>query len=134
MAWIECRINAIKQVDHLHKQGMSKRQAIKKLSAESEIPAKTFEKWIWPSAPKNGGTPTNEVKDEVKDEKQPSQEDIWFNVGIKLKQLDAYMRKNCKNSADISNGLKEAVHLYISKIQVFYRYGCAVEFTLYKSK
>jgi len=135
MAWSEtCKIDANKQVDHLHKQGLSKRQAIKKLSNESGIPYDTLNNWVYPrksdvknnvtlkpdtpsETKPNGADPEN---NEVKNKNQPSQEDIWFNVGMKLKQLDAYMRKNCKNSAEISNGLKEAVDLYISKIQVFY--------------
>jgi hypothetical protein len=48
MAWLEtCQIDAGKQVKHLSKQGMSTRQAIKKLSAESGIPENTINNWIY---------------------------------------------------------------------------------------
>ncbi len=90
MAWAEtCRINANKQIDHLHKQGMSKRQAIKKLSGESGISYNTMNNWYYPrkSDVKNNVTPKNKAKNK----KQPSQEEIWFRAGQKLKWLDNYI-------------------------------------------
>ena len=48
MAWLEtCRIDAGKQIKHLKGQGLSIRQAIKKLSLESGIPENTINNWIY---------------------------------------------------------------------------------------
>jgi hypothetical protein len=48
MAWLEtCRIDAGKQVKHLSNQGMSTRQAIKKLAHESGIPENTINNWVY---------------------------------------------------------------------------------------
>jgi hypothetical protein len=48
MAWLEtCRIDAKNQVNHLKGQGLSVRQAIKKLSEESGIPENTINNWIY---------------------------------------------------------------------------------------
>jgi len=52
MAWTEsCKIDANKQVEHLKERGMSVRQAIKKLSEESGIPANTINNWIYERTP-----------------------------------------------------------------------------------
>jgi hypothetical protein len=49
MAWTEtCKIDANKQIDHLVEQDMSITDAIKKLSAESEIPFGTIQRWYYP--------------------------------------------------------------------------------------
>jgi hypothetical protein len=48
MAWLEtCRIDAGKQIQHLKEKGISTRQAIKKLAAESGIPENTINNWIY---------------------------------------------------------------------------------------
>jgi len=48
MAWLEtCRIDAGKQIKHLKGQGLSIRQAIKKLARESGIPENTINNWIY---------------------------------------------------------------------------------------
>jgi len=68
MAWTEtCKIDANKQIEHLAQKGMSKTDAIKKLSAESDIPFGTIQRWVYPrNEGKNDPTPTTPQDDSEK--------------------------------------------------------------------
>ncbi len=57
MAWTDqCKIQACTQVNHkVEKSGLSKKAAIRVLSVESGIPAKTLEDWYYTDLPENPG-------------------------------------------------------------------------------
>ena len=57
MAWTDqCKIEACTQVNHkVKKSGLSKKEAIRVLSVESGIPAKTLEDWYYTNLPGNPG-------------------------------------------------------------------------------
>jgi thioredoxin 1 len=59
MAWTDqCKIEAVKAVDHKIDQGLPVRAALKEISKESDIPAGTLKRWKYPekNVPKNGNT------------------------------------------------------------------------------
>lgn len=80
MAWLEqCRIETNKQIDHFcKKDGLSKRQAMKKLSEESRIPESTIDKWIYPrkSNAKNGVNQKTNIKARRKRRRIASRDDF----------------------------------------------------------
>jgi hypothetical protein len=87
MAWTDqCRLEAVQQIDHNIDQGMPVREALKAVSAESDIPAGTLKRWKYPekSVPKNGNG------------KPPTQRVVWNNVEQKLTRLVEYMEENCE--------------------------------------
>ncbi len=96
MAWTEqCKIDAVAQVDHLvQRDGISKRKAIRQMSQESGIPAKTLERWYWPSREtdlKNEGTtakPKTSVRTIAKFKKRK-----WANATVSLKRINGILEK-----------------------------------------
>ena len=64
MAWTDtCKIEAVNQVEVLLKRdGISRKEAIERLSGESDIPYGTLERWVYPRKPyvKNDVTPKPE--------------------------------------------------------------------------
>ena len=63
MAWTDqCKIEAVKQVDHkIDQLGVKVRDALKAVSQESDIPAGTLKRWKYPNdinyVPQNGNRP-----------------------------------------------------------------------------
>ena len=91
MAWTDaCKIEAVAQIDHKVKHGLSVRKALTELAGESGIPAGTIRRWKYPEStvPKNGNTPT-EDKIEI------SQKRAWWHVEKTLEKLVKYMMENC---------------------------------------
>ena len=89
MAWTEtCKIDANKQIDHLVEQDMSITEAIKKLSAESEIPYGTIQRWYYPrNEGRTDPTATTTQNDEKKGAASPFLP-VDFRVGGDREEID----------------------------------------------
>ena len=52
MAWTDqCKLEAVRQIDHHIEQGKPVREALKAVASESDIPESTLSRWKYPRAP-----------------------------------------------------------------------------------
>jgi hypothetical protein len=97
MAWIDqCKIEACNQIEYRMKNGMSKREALRVVSSESNIPMGTLNRWKYSKAQCNGKELVKSSKNEIK---------LIKSITKRLKRI----------TSDISTGfvnLEETEHTY----------------------
>ena len=94
MAWpSNLKLKALIQVDHLVKQGISKRQAIRTISKKNGIAAGTLDRWLYP---RNDGKNNGKTKSRIK-----TQEAAAKYLGVSQRVISYHVgRGNLKGDID----------------------------------
>ena len=94
MAWTDqCKIEAVRQIDHKVESGLSVRAALNEVSSESDIPKGTLKRWKYPekNVPKNGN----------RKKTPPTNKDVFKNADKRMRGVMTYIENNMPYDDDV---------------------------------